>query len=77
MGAVSLAYAGWLVYAGGWQYVLIAGLFYLIGTGLFVWARKEGGQPVFTGVVEKILVGIVAAVSVVAVVGLVQGFVSV
>lgn len=77
VGAVSLAYAGWLVYAGGWQYVLIAGLFYLIGTGLFVWARKEGGQPVFTGVVEKILVGIVAAVSVVAVVGLVQGFVSV
>lgn len=76
IGVLSLTYAGWLVYAGGWQYVLVAGLFYLVGTVLFVWARKESGQPLFKGV-EKVLVGVVAAVSVVAVVGLVQGFVSV
>jgi arginine:ornithine antiporter / lysine permease len=76
VGALALAYAVWLVYAGGWEYVLVAGLFYMVGTALFVWARRESGRPVFTGV-EKILVGVVAAVSVVAVVGLVQGFVSV
>ena len=76
VGALALAYAVWLVYAGGWEYVLVAGLFYMVGTGLFVWARRESGRPVFTGV-EKVLVGVVAAVSVVAVVGLVQGFVSV
>ena len=76
VGVLSLTYAVWLVYAGGWQYVLVAGLFYLVGTALFVWARKENGQPSFIGV-EKALVGVVAAVSVVAVVGLVQGFVSV
>ncbi|WP_107768533.1 arginine-ornithine antiporter [Nocardioides terrigena] len=76
VGALSLAYAVWLVYAGGWEYVLVAGLFYMVGTALFVWARKEGGKALFTGT-EKILVGVVAAVSVVAVVGLVQGFVSV
>ena len=76
VGALSLAYAVWLVYAGGWEYVLVAGLFYMVGTALFVWARKEGGKALFTGA-EKILVGVVAAVSVVAVIGLVQGFVSV
>jgi arginine:ornithine antiporter/lysine permease len=76
IGAVALAYAVWLVYAGGWQYVLIAGLFYLLGTGLFMWARHEAGKPFFTQV-EKVLVMVVAAVSVVAVIGLVQGFVSV
>ncbi|KRF07963.1 arginine-ornithine antiporter [Nocardioides sp. Soil777] len=76
VGALSLAYAVWLVYAGGWEYVLVAGLFYMVGTALFVWARKEGGKALFTGT-EKILVGVVAAVSVVAVIGLVQGFVSV
>lgn len=59
------------------QYVLIAGLFYLAGTGLFLWARKESGQRLFAGTSEKVLIGVVAAVSVVAVVGLVQGFVSV
>ena len=77
VGALSLTYAVWLVYAGGWQYLLIAALFYLVGTALFVWGRKESGQPAFTGGVEKVLVGVVAAVSVVAVVGLLQGFVSV
>lgn len=76
VGALSLAYAVWLVYAGGWEYVLVAGLFYMVGTALFVWARREGGQPLFTGV-EKVMVGVVAAASVLAVIGLVQGFVSV
>lgn len=77
VGALSLAYAVWLVYAGGWQYVLIAGLFYLVGTAFFVWARRENGQPAFVGTVEKAMVAVVAAVSVVAVIGLAQGFVSV
>lgn len=73
VGALS---AVWLVYAGGWQYVLVAGLFYLVGTALFVWARRENHQRVFTGA-EKLLVGVVAALSVLAVVGFFQGFVSV
>ena len=66
----------WLVYAGGWQYVLVAALFYLVGTAFFVWARKEGRQVVFTSV-EKVLVGLVAIGSVAAVIGFIQGFVSV
>jgi arginine:ornithine antiporter / lysine permease len=76
IGTLALAYAVWLVYAGGWEYVLVAGLFYLVGTAFFVWARKESRQVVFTAV-EKVLVGVVAVLSVAAVWGLIQGFVSV
>jgi arginine:ornithine antiporter/lysine permease len=76
VGVVALGYAVWLVYAGGWAYVLVAGLFYLVGTALFVWARVENHKPVFTNI-EKLLVAVVAATSVVAVIGMVQGFVSV
>jgi arginine:ornithine antiporter/lysine permease len=36
IGLVGLAYAVWLVYAGGWEYLLVAALFYLAGTGLYV-----------------------------------------
>lgn len=75
-GLVALGYAVWLVYAGGWEYVLVAGLFYLAGTAFFVWARKESKQVVFTAV-EKVLVGVVVALSVAAVIGFVQGFVTV
>ena len=60
----------------GWEYVLVAGLFYLVGTALFVWARRENHLPVFTAV-EKVLVAVVTATSVLAVIGLFQGFVSV
>jgi arginine:ornithine antiporter/lysine permease len=76
IGLVGLAYAVWLVYAGGVDYLFIAALFYLAGTALFVWARVQGRRTLFTSR-EKLLVGLVTAVSVVAVVGLVQGFVSV
>jgi arginine:ornithine antiporter/lysine permease len=76
IGLVALAYAVWLVYAGGWQYVLVAGLFYLLGTGLFVWARRESGQQVFTKT-ETGLVLVVTGLAVAAVVGLAQGFVTV
>ena len=32
IGVVALGYAVWLVYAGGWQYLLVAAMFYLVGT---------------------------------------------
>jgi arginine:ornithine antiporter / lysine permease len=76
VGALALAYAVWLVYAGGWQYILVAALFYLVGTAFYVWARKESRQLVFTSI-EKVLVGVVALGSVIAVIGFIQGFVTV
>jgi arginine:ornithine antiporter/lysine permease len=76
VGLVALGYAVWLVYAGGWEYVLVAGLFYLVGTAFYVWARRESRQVVFTAV-EKVLVGVVVALSVAAVIGFVQGFVTI
>ncbi len=41
-----------------------------------MWARKESRQLVFTAI-EKVLVGVVVALSVAAVIGFIQGFVSV
>jgi arginine:ornithine antiporter/lysine permease len=76
IGSVGLAYAVWLVYAGGWEYVLVAGLFYLAGTALFAWARKESRKPLFTAV-EGMLVGVVAILAILAVIGFAQGFVTV
>ena len=76
VGAVALVYAVWLVFAGGWEYLLVAALFYLVGTVLFVWARRERGLPVFTKPEWLVFAG-VAAVSVLAVVLMVSGELSV
>lgn len=48
VGAISLVYAIWLVYAGGLEYLLTAALLYAIGTAFYVWARKESGKKLFT-----------------------------
>jgi arginine:ornithine antiporter/lysine permease len=76
IGLLALVYAVWLVYAGGLQYVLIAALFYLAGTALFVWARRQARQKVFRGV-EPVLVGVVAVGAAVAVAGLVSGWLTI
>ncbi len=72
IGLVGLVYAGWLVYAGGWQYLLIAAVFYLAGTVLYVWARRESRLPVFS-VPERVVIAVVALTSVAAVVLMVTG----
>lgn len=66
VGLVGLAYAVWLVYAGGWEYLLIAAGFYFVGTGLYVWARRESKLPTFT-TAEWVIVAIVGVTSLVAV----------
>ncbi|HEY0952401.1 arginine-ornithine antiporter [Nocardioides sp.] len=76
VGLVALAYAVWLVYAGGWEYVLVAGIFYLVGTALYVWARNQVKAEIFTAA-ERVVVAVVAALAVAGVIGLVQGFVSI
>ena len=76
VGFIGLVYAVWLVYAGGWEYLLIAALFYLVGTALYVWARRENRLPVFTKP-EWAIVSVVALTSVVAIALMATGNLSV
>jgi arginine:ornithine antiporter/lysine permease len=76
IGLVGLGYAVWLVYAGGWEYLLIAALFYLAGTVLYIWARRESRLPAFTKP-ELAVVAVVALISVAAVVLMATGSLSV
>jgi arginine:ornithine antiporter/lysine permease len=72
IGTVGLIYAIWLVYAGGVEYLLTGALFYLIGTVLFVWARRERKLPVFTPV-EWAIFGVVALAGVWALISILNG----
>jgi arginine:ornithine antiporter / lysine permease len=76
VGSLALVYAVWLVYAGGLEYLLIAALFYLVGTVVYVWARRESHAEVFSPI-EKVAAGVVGTVSVLAVVMLATGNLSV
>ncbi len=76
VGFVGLVYAVWLVYAGGWQYLLIAALFYLAGSVMYIWARRESRLPVFTKP-EWAVVAVVALTSVAAIALMATGSLSV
>jgi arginine:ornithine antiporter/lysine permease len=65
IGVLALGYAVWLVYAGGWKYLLVAAMFYLAGTALYLWARRENRLPVFT-TPERVVFAVVALTSVLA-----------
>ncbi len=72
VGGIALIYAVWLVYAGGWEYLLTAAIFYLLGTALFVRARRETGSRVFTPA-EWVVFGVIAVTAVVAVILMATG----
>src|SRR5262245_56770303 len=59
--AVATAYTAFLVYAAGWELVLLSTIPYAFGTILYVWARREQGKRVFPRVADWILFGIAAA----------------
>ena len=52
------------MYAGGLGYLLIAAIFYLIGTPLYIWARKEAKAKMFSTV--DLIVMIIVAIAAVA-----------
>ena len=69
---VATVYGVWLLYAAGVEYLLLSMLLYAPGTFVYIWARKENKQVVFSAV-EKLYVAAVFIGAIVAVVGLAQG----
>ncbi|WP_223511864.1 arginine-ornithine antiporter [Pseudomonas sp. GL-B-19] len=73
IGAISVIYAVWLVYAGGTKYLLLSALLYAPGVILFAKAKRELNKPVFTNVEKLIFAGVIVG-AVVAAFGLYDGF---
>jgi arginine:ornithine antiporter/lysine permease len=72
---VATAYAVWLIYAGGIQYLLLSALLYAPGAIFFAKARREQQLAVFT-TVEKLIFVCVMIAAVVGAYGLYAGFLS-
>jgi arginine:ornithine antiporter/lysine permease len=58
---IATAYTAFLLFAAGWELVLLSTILYAFGTALYVWARREQGKPVFPKVSDWVLFGIAAA----------------
>lgn len=71
--AVAVAYALWLLYAGGLKYLLLSALLYAPGVLLYAWARREHGRALFARAEWAGFAALLAAAAVAAL-GLRQGW---
>jgi arginine:ornithine antiporter/lysine permease len=60
-GGVATLYGIWLVYAAGPTYLLMAAMLYAPGIIIYVWARRETGEKLFTPIEIVLAVGLVIA----------------
>ncbi len=65
-GGVATLYGTWLVYAAGPTYLLMAAMLYAPGIAIYVWARRENGEKLFTPIeivlaAALLVAGLVAA----------------
>lgn len=72
---IALLYTAFMIFAGGLSFLLLSAVLYAPGTLLYVWARREQGKTVFTGV-EWIIFLVAAAACVAGIVGLITGYIS-
>jgi arginine:ornithine antiporter/lysine permease len=71
-GAIATVYAAGMLYAGGAKFLLLSALLYAPGTWLYLYARREQRQRVFSPA-EMLVFGVVAIAAVAALVALASG----
>ena len=58
--ALAVAYCLWLLYAAGLKYLLLSALLYAPGAALYLWAKRERGEPAFRRREGLLLAGLMA-----------------
>ena len=74
--AIATLYAGGMIYAGGMKFVLLSAVIYAPGSLLFVVAKREKEQTVFS-FAEGLVFGIFVAAAMAGVYGLISGAISI
>jgi arginine:ornithine antiporter/lysine permease len=73
---IATLYTVFMIYAGGAKFLLLSAIHYAPGTGLYIWARREQGQTVFTPA-EWIIFAFVLAGAAIGVAGLLAGYITI
>ena len=72
IGAIAVVYSVLLLYAAGVKYLLLSALLYAPGALIYIWARRENKQVVFTHL-EKIYLAVLVVGAIYAAIGLSNG----
>jgi arginine:ornithine antiporter/lysine permease len=61
IGALATIYGLWLVYAAGPKYLFLCAILYAAGIVVYLWARREHGKPLMTGIEAVLAIALAAA----------------
>jgi arginine:ornithine antiporter/lysine permease len=75
--SLAVLYTAFLLYAAGWKFTVLSGLLYGPGTILYFWTRREQGKPLFGQSFEWIIFAVAVVLALVAVHGLVTGYITI
>jgi len=75
--AVATLYTLFMLYAGGFTYILLAAVLYAPGSALYLWARREQGKPVFSRTWDWLIFGLTVAGAAIGIHGLATGYITI
>ena len=73
---LAVLYTAFLIYAAGFQFLVLSGILYGPGTILYIWTRREQGKQLFTPI-EWVIFLVAAALCVVGIHGLATGYIAI
>jgi len=73
---IATLYTAFLIYAGGMKFLLLSAVFYLPGTVLYFWARRQQNKQVFKPV-EWVVFAVTVIGAVIAIHGLATGYITI
>lgn len=76
VGCIACIYTLFLIYTAGLQFLPLCCLILAPATVLYFWARKSQGKPIFSGIETVVFVVLIAGM-ILAIVGLVAGFITI
>lgn len=76
LSSIAALYTLFLIYAGGLKFVLLAAILYAPGTLLYLWARRERHERVFSGV-EGLIFVVAVAGALIGLYGLASGWIAI
>jgi arginine:ornithine antiporter/lysine permease len=76
LAGLAILYTVFMIFAGGMKFLLLSALLYGPGTVLYVWARREQGKQIFSGM-EWLILAVVLVGAAVGVYGLITGTITI
>jgi arginine:ornithine antiporter/lysine permease len=74
---LAVGYTLFMIYAGGFKFIVLSAILFGPGTALYFWARREQGKPVFTRTSDWITFATIVAAAIYGVYGLATGSIAI